>query len=236
MSDSYHVTIRDFRGCTKRELDEMASDPNSLLTDWTKKRALKKSIKKTRKEKRDTNNLIHVIDKSMIEEIEQLKKNIFSSDRELVKSSADKLGEIGGDEITDFLISLLELDDSGIRDRAALALEQIGDNKAVEPLLKSIFKNPNYNGTLVFALESLDCSKHLTDIFRILFSDAYEAKMSAIAILNTQTFDFTSQDLHEINTMWEDCKLHPEKCPEIEDYEVKKEIQDSVDGFMEYLK
>jgi HEAT repeat protein len=236
MSDSYHVTIRDFKGYTKRELDEMASDPNSLLTDRSKKRELKKSIKKTRKEKRDNNKLIHVMDNQMIEEIEQLKKNMFSSDWELVKSSADKLGEIGGDEITDFLISLLDLDDSGIRDRAALAIEQIGDNKAVEPLFKSIFKNHNYNGTMVFALESLDCSKHLKDIFRILFSEAYESKMSAIAILDTQTFDFTSQDLLEINRMWADCKLHPEKCPEIEDDEVKKEMQDCVDGFMEYLK
>lgn len=161
---------------------------------------------------------------------------MFSSDWELVKSSADKLGEIGGDEITDFLISLLDLDYSGIRDRAALALEQIGDNKAVEPLFKSIFKNHNYNGTMIFALESLDCSKHLKQIFRILFSEAYESKMSAMAILDTQTFDFTSQDLLEINAMWEDCKLNPEKCPEIEDDEVKKEMQDSVEGFMEYLK
>jgi len=236
MSDSYHVTIRDFKGYTKKELDDMASDPNSLLSDWSRKSAAKKSIKKIRKEKRDTNKLTQVIDKQMIDEIEQLKRNIFSSDWELVKFSADKLGEIGGDEITDFLISLLDLDDSGIRNRAALALEDIGDNKAVEPLFKSIFKNHNYNGTMVFALESLDCSKHLKDIFKILFSEAYEAKMSAMAILDTQIFEFTSQDLIDINDMWEDCKLHPEKCPEIEHDDVRTEMQDSVDGFMEYLK
>jgi len=172
----------------------------------------------------------------MIDEIEQLKKNMFSSDWELVKSSADKLGEIGGDAITDFLISLLDEDASGIRDRAALALEQIADNKAVEPLFKSIFKNHNYNGTMVFALGSLDCSKHLKDIFRILFSEAYEAKMGATAILDTQTFDFTSQDLLEIKAMWEDYKLHPAKCPEFENDKVRREMQDSVDGFLEYLK
>jgi len=236
MSDSYHVTIRDFKGYTKKELDDMASDPNSLLSDWSRKSAAKKSIKKTRKENRYTNKLTQEIDKQMIDEIEQLKKNIFSNDWELVKFSADKLGEIGGDDITDFLISLLDLDDSGIRNRAALALEQIGDNKAVEPLFKSIFKNQNYNGTMVFALESLDCSKHLKDIFKILFSEAYEAKMSAMAILDTQIFEFTSQDLININDMWEDCKLNPEKCPEIENVDVRKEMQDSVDGFMEYLK
>jgi hypothetical protein len=236
MSDSYHVTIKDFKGCTKRELDEMASDPNSILSEWSKKRALKRSIKKNRKGKIDSIKLTSIMDKQRIDDIEQLKKNIFSDDWELIKKSADKLGELGGNDITDFLISLLDLDDSGIRNRAALALEKIADNKAVEPLFKSIFKNHNYNGTMVFALESLDCSKHLKDIFKILFSESYEAKISAMAILDTQIFEFTSQDLMDIKEMWEDCKLHPEKCPEIEDDEVKKEIQDSVDGFMEYLK
>ena len=236
MSDSYHATVRDFKGCTKKELEEMSTDPNSSLSEWSKKSALKKSIKKTRKEKNDSIKLTFSIEKIMTDNIEQLKKNMFSDDWEMVKSSADKLGEIGGDEITDFLISLLKLDNSEIRDRAALALEQIGDNKAVEPLFESIFKNHNYNGTMVFALESLDCSKHLTDLFKILFSEAYEAKISAMTILNTQIFEFTSQDLMNINKMWEDCKLHPEKCPEIENEKVRKEMQESVDGFMEYLK
>ncbi len=236
MSDSYHVTIRDFRGCTKRELEEMSTDPNSILSEWSKKSAVKKSIKESRKEKRDSIKLTSTIDEKMIEDIEQLKKNIFSDDWELVKKSADKLGDLGGDDITDFLISLLDLDDSGIRNRAALALEQIKDNKAIEPLFKSIFKNHNYNGTMVFALESLDCSKHLKDIFKILFFESYEAKMSAMAILDTQIFEFTSQDLMDIKEMWENCKLHPEKCPEIGNEEVRKEMQDSLDGFMEYLK
>jgi|WetSurMetagenome_2_1015567.scaffolds.fasta_scaffold30905_4 hypothetical protein len=236
MSDSNHVTIKDFKGCTKKELEEMVSDPKSVLSEWSKKRVLKKSVKKTRKAKSDFIISTSVLDKPRIDDIEQLKKNIFSEDWELVKKSADKLGELGGNEITDFLISLLDLDDSGVRNRAALALEQIGDNKAVDPLFKSIFNNHNYNGTMVFALESLDCSKHLKDIFKILFSESYEAKISAMAILDTQIFEFTSQDLKDINEMWEDCKLHTEKCPEIEDDEVRKEMQDSVDGFMEYLK
>ena len=89
---------------------------------------------------------------------------------------------------------------------------------------------------MVFALESLDCSKHLKDICKILFFESYEAKMSAVAILDTQIFEFTSQDLMDIKEMWENCKLHPEQSSEIENDEVKKEIQDSVDGFMEYLK
>ncbi|WP_218058541.1 HEAT repeat domain-containing protein [Allomuricauda sp. CP2A] len=172
------------------------------------------------------------------EEIEKLKSNMFSSDWNLVKESARQLGELGGEEITDFLITLLDQSDSSIRDRAALALEEIRDNRAVEPLLRAIFKKENegYTGTMVFALESHDCSKHLTEIFRIMFYQAYECKMSAIAILDTQIFEFTKEDLMEIKDMWQKCLRNPESCPEIENEEVKKEMEESVNGYLEYLK
>lgn len=171
-------------------------------------------------------------------EFEQLKKDVFSDDWELVKSSADRLGQIGGDEVIEFLISLISLDNSGIRNRAALALENIKDNRALEPLLTAIFKkeNHNYNGTMVFALESFDCSQKLKEIFRILFYETYESKISAYSILNDQIFDFTKDDLHEIQKMWDDCKLHPEKCPYIDDLETRQMMQNAVDGYMSYLK
>jgi HEAT repeat protein len=171
-------------------------------------------------------------------EFEQLKKDVFSDDWELVKSSADRLGQIGGGEVVDFLITLIASDNSSIRNRAALALEDIKDNRALEPLLTAIFKkeNHNYNGTMVFALESLDCSQKLKEIFRILFYETYESKISAYAILSDQIFDFTKEDLLEIKNMWEDCKQHPDKCPGYDDLETREMMQDAVDGFMSYLK
>ncbi len=177
-------------------------------------------------------------DEKIKQEIEELKKNVFSDDWELVKSSGDRLGKIGGDEVVEFLISLIALDNSGIRNRAALALEDIKDNRALEPLLTAIFKkeNFNYNGTMVFALESLDCSQKLKEIFKILFYETYEAKMSAFAILADQIFNFTKDDLLEIQEMWNDCKLHPDKCPDFYDLETREMIQDAVDGFITYLK
>ncbi len=170
------------------------------------------------------------------EEIDQLKKNIFSDDWELVKSSADRLGEIGGTEITDFLISLLSSDNSGIRNSASLALKEIKDNRAVEPLLKAIFKkkNHNHNGTMVFALESHDCSEKLKEIFKILYYETYEAKMSAYAILDKQIFTFAKEDLFAIEKMLKDCIKHPEKCPDYD--KSKKDIQFMVDSYLSYLK
>lgn len=171
-------------------------------------------------------------------EIKILKKNIFSDDWELVKKSAERLGELGGQDITDFLISLLDQSDSGIRNRAALALEEIRDKRAVEPLLKAINKkeNFNFNGTMVFALESLDCSKYLVEIFEILFSQTYESQMSAMSILDTQIFEFTKDDLINIEKMWKECLQNTEKKTGIKNDEIKLEIQNLVDYFLKYLE
>ena len=53
MSKSYHTTIKDFKGKTKKELDEMTDDPDSLLNEWAEKRLVKKEVRKERKNIRD---------------------------------------------------------------------------------------------------------------------------------------------------------------------------------------
>lgn len=52
MSDSYHVTIKNLTKYTKKELDDMADDPNSELAEHAKKSAEKKKIKQERKERK----------------------------------------------------------------------------------------------------------------------------------------------------------------------------------------
>lgn len=175
----------------------------------------------------------------MENEIIILKQKIISGDWDNLKVALERLIEIKGEEyVFDFLISLISNTDPKIRNNAALAIEELKIEKALEPLLESIFKeeNKNYNGTLVFALSSLDCSQNLKDIFRILFSYAYEAKMSAISILDEQSFEFTKQDLLEIKAMWENCKLNPETCIEFNNPKVRKEMQSCVDSFLFYLE
>ncbi len=51
MSNSIHITKRNFKGLTKKELDEQAVDPNSELRQWGRKSLLKEEVKKTRKQK-----------------------------------------------------------------------------------------------------------------------------------------------------------------------------------------
>ncbi len=171
-------------------------------------------------------------------EIDQLKEDVLSDDWHLADSSAVRLIEIGGDEVINFFISLIAEDNSTIRNRAALALRDIKDNRALEPLLKAIFKkkNHNYNGTMVYALETLDCSAKLKEIFKILFYQTWESKQSAYSILFAQIFTFTDNDILEIKKMWDYIKLHPEKYPNYEEEETRAMMQDTLDGYTGYFK
>ena len=56
MSKSYHTTIKDFKGKTKKELDEMAKDPDSKLSEWAEKSKVKKEVLKERKDKKQQMN------------------------------------------------------------------------------------------------------------------------------------------------------------------------------------
>jgi len=49
MSKSIHVTIKNFRGLTKAQLDEQFVDPSSDLNQWSKKSLVKKEAKAKRK-------------------------------------------------------------------------------------------------------------------------------------------------------------------------------------------
>ncbi len=135
-----------------------------------------------------------------------IKADFFSPDPKVATAASDKLGELGGDEVIAFLIPILESENAWLRNSAALALRDIGDNRAVEPLFHAIQKpeNANNRGTLVYALEELDCSQKLPELFDILFYARYEAKMSAATVLDEQIFEFSAEDLHEIQRKWED--------------------------------
>lgn len=169
-------------------------------------------------------------------EIEELKKKIYSDDTNIVSSSAKRLAKIGGIEVADFLISLLNLNSPRIRNCAALALADMQENRSVDPLLTAIFKeeNKNYTGTLVYALSELDCSQKLLDIFRILFYESYHCKWNAFGILDEQSFEFFDEDLLKIEMMWEDCKANPEKCPDYE--KTKDDIEYMVNSYVSYIK
>ncbi len=56
MSKSYHVIRKDLSGLSKKELDEMAENENSLLNEYAEKSRVKKEVKKGRKGKKENND------------------------------------------------------------------------------------------------------------------------------------------------------------------------------------
>ena len=56
MSRSIHVTRKNFKGLTVKELDEQANEPTSELKQWSAKSTIKNEVKKTRKRSKDNNS------------------------------------------------------------------------------------------------------------------------------------------------------------------------------------
>ena len=52
MSRSYHATFSQLKGKTKKELDEMAKEPVSIMDELATKSLTKKNVIKKRKEKK----------------------------------------------------------------------------------------------------------------------------------------------------------------------------------------
>jgi TfoX/Sxy family transcriptional regulator of competence genes len=52
MSRSIHITGKNFKGLSKKAIDEQADDPNSELRQWGRKSLLKDEVKKERKQKK----------------------------------------------------------------------------------------------------------------------------------------------------------------------------------------
>ncbi len=136
----------------------------------------------------------------------------------------------------DHFITLLDNENPVIRDKAAIGLHDLADNKALEPLLKAINKPENINsrGTLVYALDSLDCSAKLPELFDLMFYGNAEVRMSAINILDEQIFEFSRSDLYSIKDKWEKIQKQPELCPYYDEY--KDTIETLVESYLEYLK
>lgn len=83
------------------------------------------------------------------------------------------------------LIQDLESTSSSIRDKAALDLMDVLDERAVGPLLRAISKpeNANHRGTLVYALGAFNCEAYLEIVVDLALTGNYEVSAGACSIL-----------------------------------------------------
>lgn len=145
------------------------------------------------------------------DQIRRWKKELLDDNQTVALAAVDGLAKNGGENIFNHAIDLLKSPKPAVRNIAAILLRDLKDDRAVEPLFATAL-NPDlmdYSGTLIYALEELNCEHHIVDLFYILFYHEYEAKMMAFGILRTQTFDASKEDLMTIQQMWRKCCLDP---------------------------
>ncbi len=176
--------------------------------------------------------------------IEKLKTKLFSDNWEEGKEASNQIFEIGGQENINFLIGLLSHSNDSLRNRVALTFRKYKFNEALEPLFLAINNPENQGkiGTLVYALQTLDCKNKLKELFDLVFFGNYEVKSGALQILEKQEFEFSENDLIQIKTKWDNCKLTWDEKNHIDPNEPKSFdldkdlIQSFVDGYLNYLK
>lgn len=178
----------------------------------------------------------------MYNKIELLKSQLFSKDWEVAKAASNQLFIEGEFE---YLLELLKHKDCSIRNAAALVFRENKYQAALEPLIEAINTNEYNNsiGTLVYALEALNCKSKLSELFRILLTTHknWEVQSHILSILEEQEFEFTKDELLSIQNMWSDLKDNWNFLNGIDDgnrtkYDIDKDlINDVVDGFADYL-
>lgn len=74
---------------------------------------------------------------------------------------------------------------SSVRDKAALDLMDIGNEIAVDPLLRAIAKpeNQNHRGTLVYALGAFNCEPFLEVLVDLVLTGNFEVSTGAFSLI-----------------------------------------------------
>jgi len=137
--------------------------------------------------------------------IDALKEKIKSDDWDTCRFAVDRLAEMNTDESATILLDMLKSDDSQIRNLAAVGMRGTRDQKYFVPLIKRINQlgNKGQIGTLVYALENLDCSKNLYDIANLNLNAGTnkEIKHSTTVILNEQSFTLTEGEFEDVKKL-----------------------------------
>lgn len=143
--------------------------------------------------------------------LESLRNQVLSPDPEESYEAFEALTAIGTEEVVQFYLYLLETAERGWRNRAAMGLAYLGDERAVTPLLRAIQRpeTRGSNGTMVYALTQFDCRHLLKELFQIVFEQGYVAQLMALMAIEDQDFEYSLEDVAFIQQQWAVAQLAP---------------------------
>ena len=100
--------------------------------------------------------------------------------------------------ITNYLLELINKTNNPlIRNTIALIFMDLKFNNAV-PIIISLINNPKnkgVTGTLIYALEDLNCANFIKEIIHILFDGSYESKFNLYLLLKKKICDMNNDDI-----------------------------------------
>jgi hypothetical protein len=147
--------------------------------------------------------------------LKNLIHSLKSDDESIAISAIQELTELGNYSVTPYLIDLLEkTPNHAIRDQVALALRDIGDERAVKPIanLLTDSKTINHRGTLVYSLSAFDCTQILPLLVELVISGGFEVSREAFLIVENMEGEIETK-------VWYQCKN-----------KVKEALQNTSDG------
>ena len=133
------------------------------------------------------------------------KKLLTKKLREVIKIKSEvaiikQVQEIGSAKVVEavpYLITLLnETESCKLRNLIALALADIGEQRALEPMISLIksTKTERCRGTLVYALRSLDCASILVDLVNLVIHGGFEVSCEAFYAIESIKSPYSSKD------------------------------------------
>ena len=129
----------------------------------------------------------------------ELVNDLQCDDRDISEAASKALVASKDASVVDHLIELLKSRQHYIQNRAAGALRDIGDDRAIEPLIAAIKlpTNQGYNGSFIYALQTLDCKHLFSFLFDLVIEGDYEVRCMSLMILEEQEFEVTPTDFTE---------------------------------------
>ena len=115
-------------------------------------------------------------------------KRLHSGNPDIVIEAAHALGDSGDRRSVPVLIQILQTtSDPAIRDAAAIGLRELGDERALYPLVSLIMdpKTGGHRGTLIYALEEFDCSPFLDFLLDLVITGNFEVSHQAFLVIES---------------------------------------------------
>ena len=152
---------------------------------------------------------------------DQLKINLYSKDWKTSIAAADKLAELNTPLAISILIEGLKSNDNFIRNASSLGISEANNKSAYLALWNRILElgADEEIGTLVYSMETADCSNYLLEIIKLYYNGNYEVQNSASTILDEQTFILNNEELIAVNKELEKHEMT------IEDFDIKYTIK-----------